>query len=279
MSSSLISLDISRAPGSDIDISVFFPLTELGVDVNTGQEIVEDFLLPRPELDFSLNQRVQVDPFHTIETLDLALRELVDEGYGRWGRISKPTRPQTINLLPPLEYIPYGALDIRREQPIRTKRTYPDLFRRSLPRSLRIRRNYQETKKYLRAKRRPILVGIATFLAICLPMIGYIKYSIDHGYRALASLGSASSLKDIQDAIRTAKGDFERAEFLFLPFSWLPGETVDTARRGIRGGTMILQALNKITSTLPSATGSLAPVIREETASTVYRGSAKDIFF
>lgn len=222
MSQEVLSLDISAHYPVDIDIREFFPLTSLMVSNESGATQVENFLDFFPDLDFSLDTTVRVDGFYTLETLDLALRELVDEGYGRWGRVSKPARPQTLDLVPPLEHIPYGALDIRREQPIRAKRRYSDLFRRSLPRSLMMRRNYQETKRYIRAKKRPILVALLSLVSVLIPLLLYVKYSIDHGYAALVSLKEATSLREVQEKIRTARGDFERAGFFFLPFSWLP---------------------------------------------------------
>ena len=48
-------------------------------------------------------------------------------------------RPQTLDLVPPL-YVPYGAIDVRREKRYPKINTYPDLFARKLPYGLIARR-------------------------------------------------------------------------------------------------------------------------------------------
>ncbi len=49
------------------------------------------------------------------------------------------------------------------------------------------------------------------------------------------SLGNLSSVAEIRDTIDSARDDFERANFLFLPLSWIPSDTIDLADRATQG--------------------------------------------
>lgn len=138
------------------------------------------------------------------------------------------------------------------EQVIPRKRKYSDLFRRPLPKSLALRRSYQQTRHYISQKKRPILVGLATFCAIILPSIFYVKYSVEHGYNTLISLKNASNLQEIREKVQIAKGDFDRANFLFLPFSWIPNENIDLARSATRGGQSLTRAFGQVLASIPN---------------------------
>ena len=235
MQEKVLSLDIQRTIAPEIDISGFFPLSEThAIDALSHKKPIDDMRMYRNTPNLAPRLRVQLARFVTVETLDIGIPSIMDVRRFSYQYQNYPTRPPLINLMPPLEYIPYGALDLRMGRVIRKKKVYPDLFSRKLPRSLQLRRTYQHTHAYLRSKKRSILFVLATFLAISIPLVFYIKYTVEHGYQELLNLRYASSITDIQDRIASARSDFDRARFLFLPFSWLPGDTIDLVNRATR---------------------------------------------
>lgn len=65
-------------------------------------------------------------------------------------------------------------------------------------------------------------------------MVSYIAYGLSRGYETLASLPRVSGVAEARARIHSARGDFERVHFLFLPFSWIPIDRIDTLDRAIR---------------------------------------------
>jgi hypothetical protein len=219
----IISLDITSEVSGDVDISEFFPYAEVHAITNTFHRVVMDSIEAfRPFINLSIHPRVSMDRYRTVETMDVGIHAIMDVRRFSLRYREYPSRPHTLDLVPPFDHIPHGALDLRFDRVIAKRKLYSDLFRRRLPRSLALRRSYQQTGNYLRTRRRPILVGVASFFVVSIPLVFYIKYTVEHGYNALMNLRFATDIADIQRDAMTAKGDFDRAGFLFLPFSWIP---------------------------------------------------------
>ncbi len=299
----IISLDIALGKPHELDISGFFSIAETKIignptqktwidqvgfeydDIDLDEEcmivlassVQDSFGDFYPEIDLAESSDIVIDHFETLETLDLGMSEIMN--FPKYAKNpKKPLRPKTVNLNPDLEKIPYGAIDMRTEMPIRPRKKYHDLYRRTLPRSLTMRRSYQRFSGYVSRKKRPILMGFATLLALMLPSVLYVKYSVEHGYNTLLSLRDTTSLSEVREKIRTAKGDFDRANLLFLPFSWIPNDMVDLAKKGTKGGQLLTRALDNVLAIVPTDSGSLMPNVVVSSEDSLYRAPLKDIF-
>jgi hypothetical protein len=138
------SLDIQKGKGSLLDIAQVFPMTEpRTLDLaRHGAEFSDIVAIDdRLDLDLSTDAIIRISRFHTTRTLDLAIPEVVDPTRWEAGLLDMVPRPRTLDVVDPL-YIPYGALDVRRESSIGEKitKTYPDLYARKLPTGLVARR-------------------------------------------------------------------------------------------------------------------------------------------
>ncbi len=142
MSQKTTSLDIQKGKGSTLDIARIFPMTEPRIlDLaRHGAEFSDIIAVDAPEsIDIHGDAIIRIDRFHTTDTLDLAIPAVVDPSRWEAGLSGMIPRPRTLDIVDPL-YIPYGSLDVRREQITPRDRTYPDLFARSLPTGLVARR-------------------------------------------------------------------------------------------------------------------------------------------
>lgn len=228
-------------------------------------------------IDLSGVPRIQVDRYNTLDTLDLANPDILAARH-LWRRSMGDIapRPRCINLVDPL-YVPYGALDIRLSQTITSDKKYPDLFRRQLPYALLARRQIKETKTLWKKHKKRIIGGIAGVIAFSVPILGYVGYSVSNGYEKLQTLASTRDGNVIRDTIRSARGDFERAGFLFTPFSWIPLSSVDSVSRATHGWLALTRGLDSIAQVLPNSGGSGFTIKKEQVDPFSYRTPAKDI--
>jgi hypothetical protein len=144
MSQKTTSLDIQKGEGSILDIAQVFPMTATRtLDLARHGEAFSDILSINTSepIDLREDAKIRINRFHTTETLDLAIPEVVDPTRWEAGLLDMVSRPRTLDIVDPLS-IPYGALDVRRD-PILSTTTYPDLYTRELPLSLVIRRVLQ----------------------------------------------------------------------------------------------------------------------------------------
>lgn len=74
-------------------------------------------------------------------------------------------------------------------------------------------------------------MSVLGFFIFSIPLLSYVTYALTHGYSTLESLAGMRNPATIRDTIRTARGDFERANFLLTPFSWIPLDRIDTVYR------------------------------------------------
>lgn len=278
MSPKITYLDIRWGQGSVLDIAKLYPLSEAHPIRHTrGGYLMDDMKQRRRRIDLSLEQRIELQRFRTVGTLDLALTELVDPAPWQRRILDIPPRPHTIDLVPPLD-TPYGALDVRRYNPIPSERLYPDIFARRLPYGLMMRRTSQETRRWTRKHRRWIIWTVLTVLLTTIPTLFFIRYSVESGYDKLLSLRWQTDVQSIRTTVASARDDFERANFLYLPFSWLPSDTLDIADRAIDGGRLLTRGLGGILSAMPTETGAVFQFARSEELSPTYRPDARDIF-
>lgn len=260
-----ISIDIQKHLSANLDISNIFPKSELhAISSSFFKKKIDEFQLIRPEINLQKNQKLEIDNFETFGMLDLMYSDLSEN-------------PQKINLVPHLD-IPRDAIDIRLENPIKSDLKYSDLFTRKLPSRLIIKKFFKSCKFFWRRNKNFIIYGFSMFFAIFVPWILAIKISLESGIDSLKDLKNSTNITQIKQKIHNSRTDFERANFLFFPFSWLPIDIIDTANRGISGAKEIITALDNVVSRLPDSTTFFSPKIIDNSESEAHRGNSKDIF-
>lgn len=183
--------------------------------------------------------------------------------------------------MPPLTP-PYGALDLRADAPqYHARERYADIYRRHLPLSLHIRREWRNTRQYLSRKRRSIALTTCVLVSLTIPILGYTRFLIDDGYAALAQIRDNPDHPSIIRAVERARGDFERANLLFAPFRAISHPRIQLATIAIDGGLSLTRGMSTLLDALPithgaTATGMITPT-STETVLPTYRGSARDI--
>lgn len=111
--SRIISFDLSRGKGGDIDVSGFFPFSPLHA-IRSTKPLLETLSKGQGSVpDFSLSRRLSLTRFRTIAMLDLARADIFSPDFISEKILDEKPRPRTLDIVPPLQ-IPYGALDIRR---------------------------------------------------------------------------------------------------------------------------------------------------------------------
>ena len=278
MSQKTTSLDIQKGKGSILDIAQVFPMTEpRTLDLaRHGAEFSDIVAVDSPEtIDIHRDAKIRISRFHTVETLDLAIPAVVDPTRWEAGLSGMVPRPRILDIVDPL-YIPYGSLDVRREQITPRVRTYPDLFARSLPSGLVARRLLKWARTLYGTHQRQIAMTLIGLLVFSIPVLSYVAYALSHGYQTLQDLAWVRTPETIRTMIRSARGDFERSSFLFAPFSWIPIASIDTVARASAGGLALTRWLDLIARALPT-TLSGSTTSRDIADPLAYRAAARDI--
>lgn len=73
--------------------------------------------------------------------------------------------------------------------------------------------------------------AVLTLIFLSVPILFYVKYNIEDGYNRLFALRNAENINQVKSEVLTARRNFERANFLFTPFSWIPFDIIDLANR------------------------------------------------
>lgn len=95
---------------------------------------------------------------------------------------------------------------------------------------------------------------LASILVLSAPILWYVKFSLEDGYAKFLSLPAVTSLDDAKKVVASARNSFERAHFLFAPFSWIPISQVDMAKRASLGGLALARASDTLLSIVPIGT-------------------------
>ena len=219
--------------------------------------------------------------FRTITSLDLSIPELWQPSILTTKILQIHPRFHTIDLVPPLD-IPFGALDIRSEIPLLSEQRYGDIYRRSLPVSLHIRREWKNTRIFLRKHRKSLFVTLALCISLSIPALLYTKFLVEDGLREIISLKNISEKKEIALTLQRARGDFERANILFFPFRWIPNDSLQLASIAIDGGLALTRGMQTVVDTIPLMEDSTfsGSILRESlvpSATPDYRARARDI--
>lgn len=141
-----------------------------------------------------------------------------------------------------------------------------------------IRRTTREAMRWTKEHRRGIAGVFVTIMVTTIPTLFFIKYSIESGYDKLMSLRHLSSVAQVRETIGAARDDFERANFLFFPFSWIPSDTIDLANRATQGGRLLTRGLSSILDTVPVSTGATFAIARSDAIAPEFRPVARDVF-
>ena len=273
----IISFDLKHGHWDIIDLARMYPLAHVHtLDHNWGRNILDDMTKEYKKLDLSVREKIIVSRFRTLETLDLALEKI------RYITPIEPWKTRTrwnscIKLIDPI-YIPYASLDVRRYHKRESTIRYPDLFTRSLPYKIMVRRTIKNTKNLVYRNRRPIGLSFGLFIVCSLPLLYFVKTWIESGYRELLSLSHASWPLEIRAHALTARGYFERARVVFVPFSWIPLDQVDTANRALLGWLAVSRAIDTLSRTLPTDTWALLSLPKSQEIRPTFRWNAQDIF-
>jgi hypothetical protein len=141
-----------------------------------------------------------------------------------------------------------------------------------------MRRGTKTTKTLLKSHKKQILSVIVTALMVSMPMLFYVKFSLENGYKKLISLSSVVSASQAQEVIKSARADFERANFVFLPFSLAPIGPLGLANTALHSGLLVSRALDTIVSPLAVGSGATMSVAKSTPLTPEYRKEAEDIF-
>ncbi len=265
----IISLDFFRNLSPTLDVSEFFlmsparPTTPI-----VFSRSIDDMLNAQQKIDLSLDKRAFVEEAKTDEWQDLSAQ----------AHILNAKRPHTIDIVPSL-LVPYGAIDVRKDPIKPKKKRYADLFVRKLPRWLTWKRYGLKTRWFLYKKRYTFLSIALSFLFLSIPTLFYVKHNIEEGYNVLLSLKDAHNISEVRDDLTVARRNFERANFLFAPFSWIPFDMIDLAQRAGNWGLKMTRSLESVVRAIPAQSGSLSPQITlSKNPSLYFRSPPKDIF-
>jgi hypothetical protein len=141
-----------------------------------------------------------------------------------------------------------------------------------------MRRTTKEARRWTKEHRRGIAGVVFTLVVTTIPTLLFVKYSVESGYEKLLSLRTLSSVVEVRETVRSARDDFERANFLFFPFSWIPSDTIDLADRATQGGRLLTRGLSNILGTIPVSTGATFALPRSDALTPEFRGESLDIF-
>lgn len=108
-----------------------------------------------------------------------------------------------INLCPPI-HIPNDSLDVR-DGPIERKKRYSDLYRRSLPFSLHLKRILKNTSVTLLDYKRPILAVLIITIGLGIPSLLYVQSLVDGAFKELSKLNKFSTPKEVISVIHNAR--------------------------------------------------------------------------
>lgn len=227
MSEKIISLDIRWGKGIAIDLASMLPLSEAHpIRHRNSDDTIDDMLICRGDADIFEVPTIVIGRFRSIETLDLTAPDIFSHSVSS----GKRHRKRHINLVNRL-YVPYGSLDVRLMRRIVNEKRYNDLFTRSLSRSLMMRRTVKRGKRFLKRNRRGIIGIFATFFLLTVPVLWYIKFSLEDGYAKFMALSQVKTVSEAKELVTSARISFERAHFLFSPFSWIPIGSMNLAER------------------------------------------------
>ncbi len=244
----IISFDLIRSSLWPLDVSRFFPISDLHA-IRSTKSLLDTLSEQAPHtLNLSIPPILSTPRYTSVWTLDIGHASLA---WARW-LTSAPIGERkwsTIDLFPSLS-VPYGAIDTRGE-PITSLRKYGDIYKRSLPWWLHARRIRHMTSHYLRKKRRPILFTFLLLVGLTVPVVFYTKSLVEHAYGDLLSLRHAKDRSEVERMVHTSRGNFERANLLFFPLRILPGESVQLARIAIDWGLALTRGLDRVVSELP----------------------------
>jgi hypothetical protein len=273
-SSGIVSFDLRRGEGSLIDVASMMPLSEVhSYDHTHGRNILDDIQRWRRTIDLVVPMKIELERFQTFPTLDLATETV--RNYTN----DVPTRKKlVISAIAPL-YIPYGSMDVRKFQKYKSTKTYPDLYKRTLPYGLMMRRAAKWTVHLVKSHKRPIYMTFGAFLVASIPLLFFVKLSVEAGYQELLSIPQATGALEVRHHIKSARGHFERSRVVFMPFSWIPLEQIQVAKWALLGGLSLTRAIDTIGTTLPEWIDMRSALPRSREIIPSFRSEARDFFF
>ena len=127
MSDKTTSLDLQKGEWSILNIVPIFPITETRtLNLARHGEFMDDIIWIQDTdntIDIAESAIIHITRFRTIQTLDIALPEVVNPALWKQWMLDMVPRPRAIDIVPPL-YVPYGSLDLRRDRIIKKNNTY-----------------------------------------------------------------------------------------------------------------------------------------------------------
>ncbi|GAB0174501.1 MAG: hypothetical protein HHAS10_03800 [Candidatus Altimarinota bacterium] len=270
---SITSLDLGIHGERFLDVTHLFPFSNTEA-IDTLEKNIDTV---RGELmkvhDFSEIQEVRVETFTDFHTLDIAKREIAHSRGLTRSKYQSDDR-YDINLCPPIS-IPNDALDLR-GGPIVRKKRYSDLYRRSLPVTLHIRRVLKNTRATLWEYKRPILAFFIITLGLGIPSLVYVQSLVEGAFKELATLNKFSTPAEVIHVVHKARAGLERANIIFMPYRYIPENKIRMAKIAIDGGLSLTRGIDTVMSTIES--GGSGTFIEDTLGSdNTFRPVAKDI--
>lgn len=152
------------------------PLSRLHpLDHSGGRDILDDMTILRETPDLLEKMHLSVERFRTLETLDIATQDI---RIATTFHAASTHSQRRISIIPPL-YIPFGSIDVRRNQKYTIPQKYADLFTRTLPYGLMVRRTMKTTGHIIRKNKRPIAYAIGAFFLCSIPLLFFVKTSVE----------------------------------------------------------------------------------------------------
>lgn len=159
-----------------------------------------------------------------------------------------------VDLCPKLPEFPDTAVDVRDGKMHPTMRLRPDIYMLDLPLGKRLRRLRRKHGK----KAAKMSAGFALGAVIAIVLLGMLANSAKtttlDAYTQLIALKVLKDPQEISTQISSLHKEFQKAEFMFLPFETLirlgiaQSENLDNASHAIHGGRALLEAFASLDS-------------------------------
>lgn len=258
-----ISLDLSfDTVPETISLKDFFVIHPLHILTPASKRLIEDFS-PKPEYDFSIDKSVQIEEFYDYCAIDIAHPDLTKDSVWRDHYFDTVEHNKTLNINPPLSYIPRISIDIRSLKPLPSPRKYSDLFQRELSLREKTEEVAKNTKQFFIKHQKKLFYSIVSILLLIVPLYFLIQMFINNAISTAKTLAASTSTLELQSRTQSMKNDIDRARFLFLPFSWIPNSRVQDARNALQGFSKLTTSLNTLTHILPSSSTAFGATVQE----------------
>ncbi len=260
-----------------IDVSGFFPHTELGVLSHNHSHIFQD-------MKSGEGKKLNITKKHTL-TIKKPRQKNLEDLYNQKKYTTKflqifskqrIIRPNPISILSPLPRPPFNTIDIRSLEPLISLSTHPDIYILPIPHLRRV-------TKTLRKQRKRIIVGSLVFVTLSVSLVflslaakNYVEQETIHDYNRISALKDMRDINAISQEIQDIHASFSRISTVFSPFRaildnrFYSHPQVHLAGNVIHGGLALSDSLEK---TMFIAQSFMKELPKDGSCNTVFFGS------